>query len=99
MAPRDESARRVRARKNLAPVEGASERRADVPDPAFARRVVVEGVRPQVDGGRFPVKRVLGDTVEVRANVFADGHDLLVVILRDRPILRDGAASAGAKRG
>jgi len=38
-------------------------------------RVVIESVRPQVDGGRYPVKRVLGEEVEVHADVFADGHD------------------------
>jgi starch synthase (maltosyl-transferring) len=32
-------------------------------------------VTPQVDGGRFPVKRVVGDLFEVQADVFADGHD------------------------
>ena len=39
------------------------------------RRVIVEGLTPQVDAGRYPAKRVLGDSVEVRAAVFADGHD------------------------
>src|SRR4051812_42451430 len=38
-------------------------------------RVVVENVRPQVDCGRFPIKRVVGDTTEVQADVFTDGHD------------------------
>src|SRR5579859_3616287 len=38
-------------------------------------RVVVESVRPQVDCGRFPVKRVLGEEVRVEADVFTDGHD------------------------
>ena len=39
------------------------------------RRVIVEGVRPEIDGGRFPIKRVTGDEVTVEADVFADGHD------------------------
>jgi starch synthase (maltosyl-transferring) len=43
-----------------------------VPAPA---RVVIESVRPQVDGGRYPVKRVIGEEVLVEADVFADGHD------------------------
>src|SRR5687767_10937090 len=38
-------------------------------------RVVIESVRPQVDGGRYPVKRAVGDEVVVEADVFADGHD------------------------
>lgn len=40
-------------------------------------RVLIEGVSPQVDHGRFPAKRVAGDLVEVRARIFADGHDVL----------------------
>src|SRR6185503_3951219 len=43
-----------------------------VPAPA---RVVIESVRPQVDGGRYPAKRVIGEEVLVEADVFADGHD------------------------
>jgi starch synthase (maltosyl-transferring) len=39
------------------------------------RRVIVEGVRPELDAGRFPVKRVLGEEVTVEADVFTDGHD------------------------
>ncbi|MGH8269178.1 MAG: maltotransferase domain-containing protein, partial [Steroidobacteraceae bacterium] len=38
-------------------------------------RVVIEDLTPQVDCGRFPARRVLGDTVAVEADVFADGHD------------------------
>jgi len=38
-------------------------------------RVVIENLTPQVDCGRFPARRVLGDTVLVEADVFADGHD------------------------
>jgi starch synthase (maltosyl-transferring) len=37
--------------------------------------VVIESVRPQVDEGRYPIKRVLGEDVEVHVDVFADGHD------------------------
>ena len=38
-------------------------------------RVVIEGVRPEVDCGRFPVKRVPGESVTVEADIFVDGHD------------------------
>ena len=47
-------------------------------------RVVIEGVTPELDGGRFPVKRVVGQTVTVGADVFAEGHDRLVAMLRFR---------------
>jgi len=43
-----------------------------VPVPA---RVVIESVRPQVDAGRYPIKRVIVEEVVVEADVFADGHD------------------------
>lgn len=52
------------------------------------RRVVIEGVRPQVDGGRFPIKRAIGELVRVDADIFADGHDVIACSLLYRP---DGA--------
>ncbi len=48
------------------------------------RRVVIEGITPQVDGGRFPVKRTVGDQVAVEADVFADGHDAVAASLLAR---------------
>ena len=48
------------------------------------RRVVVEAVTPEIDAGRFPVKRVTGETVTVEADIFADGHDTLAAALRYR---------------
>jgi starch synthase (maltosyl-transferring) len=46
------------------------------------RRVVIEDVRPAVDGGRFAVKRVLGEIVAVEVDAFVDGHDQLACLLR-----------------
>ena len=40
-------------------------------------RAVIEGVRPEIDCGRFPIKRVVGDLVIVEADIFTDGHDAL----------------------
>lgn len=45
------------------------------------RRVVIENVTPQVDGGRFPAKRTVGDTVRVEADIFTDGHDSIAAVL------------------
>ena len=45
------------------------------------RRVVIEGVTPSVDEGRFPAKRAVGDVVHVEADIFADGHDVLAAEL------------------
>src|SRR5271163_1644006 len=39
------------------------------------KRVVIEAVRPQVDGGRYAVRSFLGDRVTVSAALFGDGHD------------------------
>ena len=44
-------------------------------------RVVIEAVKPEIDGGRFPIKRIIGDTVVVEADIFADGHDFLSATL------------------
>ena len=38
-------------------------------------RVVIEEVMPQVNGGRYPACRIIGDEVLVTAAVFGDGHD------------------------
>ncbi|HEY3886023.1 MAG TPA: maltotransferase domain-containing protein, partial [Vicinamibacterales bacterium] len=45
------------------------------------RRVVIEAVTPQVDDGRFPVKRTPGEHVVVEADVFADGHDAVAAVV------------------
>jgi starch synthase (maltosyl-transferring) len=50
------------------------------------RRVIVERVRPAVDDGRFPIKRTVGEAVRVRADVFADGHDLLAAAVLHRRV-------------
>lgn len=39
------------------------------------KRVIVENVLPQLNGGAFFIKRVVGEKVVVSADVFADGHD------------------------
>ncbi|MBO0690139.1 MAG: alpha-1,4-glucan--maltose-1-phosphate maltosyltransferase [Candidatus Dormibacteraeota bacterium] len=49
------------------------------------RRVVIEHVDPEIDGGRFPVKRVVGEIVHVEADVFADGHDHVAGVLLHCP--------------
>jgi len=48
------------------------------------RRVIIEQIEPRIDGGRFPIKRIEGQPVVVEADVFADSHDVLRVLLRHR---------------
>jgi starch synthase (maltosyl-transferring) len=41
------------------------------------RRVIIENVQPQVNSGRYPACRIVGDEVTVTAAIFGDGHDHL----------------------
>jgi starch synthase (maltosyl-transferring) len=47
-------------------------------------RIVIQYPAPEVDDGRFPAKRCVGDTVVVGADIFRDGHDLLRAVVRYR---------------
>ena len=51
---------------------------------ARLRRVVIENVRPEVDGGSFPIKRTVGELVRVSADVHTDGHDILTAEILHR---------------
>jgi len=44
-------------------------------------RVIIEGLKPEIDGGRFPIKRVIGERVVVEADIFADGYDAISALL------------------
>jgi len=75
-------------------VKRRPERPAATPTPAGSpappdgqdgrKRVVIEAVTPEIDAGRFPAKRVTGETVTVEADIFGDGHDTVVAVLRYR---------------
>ena len=41
----------------------------------------IEDIFPLVDGGRFPVKRIVGERVEVWADIYRDGHDVIAAAL------------------
>jgi starch synthase (maltosyl-transferring) len=47
---------------------------------------VIENLRPLLDGGRYPVKRVLGEDLAVEADVFKDGHDVVAAALKWRTL-------------
>ena len=73
---------------------GKARARVGATFPADGRaRAVIEGIAPHVDGGRFAVKRVVGDRVEVEADCFADGHDVLACVLRCTARGRDAAGT------
>lgn len=44
-------------------------------------RIVIEGVRPEVDEGRYPAKSIAGERVTVKADIYADGHEAIAAVL------------------
>jgi len=40
-------------------------------------RTIIENVTPEIDGGKYYIKRVIGEKVDVTADIFSDGHDAL----------------------
>ncbi len=53
--------------------------------PKTRSRIQIQRVWPMLDCGRYPVKRSLGDDLDVWADVFADGHDVLRAVVRYKP--------------
>jgi starch synthase (maltosyl-transferring) len=49
------------------------------------QRIYIEDIFPAVDAGRFPVKRIAGEPVDVWADIFRDGHAVLAANLVWRP--------------
>jgi starch synthase (maltosyl-transferring) len=49
------------------------------------RHIQIQQVDPQVDCGRYAVKRTVGDSVGVRARIFRDGHEELGAAIRFKP--------------
>ena len=47
---------------------------------------VIENLRPLVDGGRYPIKRVVGEDLAVDADIFKDGHDVVAAVLKWRVV-------------
>ena len=45
------------------------------------QRVIIENVKPQINGGNFPVKRTINESVQVNADIFCDGHDVITAHL------------------
>ncbi|MFQ5702357.1 MAG: maltotransferase domain-containing protein, partial [Acidobacteriota bacterium] len=55
-----------------------------VPMESMAKGVVIEGVYPELGSGRFPVKREVGDILEVWADIFQEGHDTISAVVKYR---------------
>jgi len=65
----------------------------NVPDDVGRQRAVIERVSPEIDAGRFPIKRTPGESVVVGADIFADGHDVLRAVVRHRPARSNGVSN------
>ncbi|HJU04673.1 MAG TPA: alpha-1,4-glucan--maltose-1-phosphate maltosyltransferase [Nitrospiraceae bacterium] len=48
--------------------------------------IIIQRVAPEIDGGRYPVKREVGDRLEVSADIFKEGHDVLAAVLQYRTV-------------
>ena len=46
--------------------------------------VVIENLQPLIDGGRYPIKRIIGEDLVVEADIFKDGHDVVAAVLKWR---------------
>jgi starch synthase (maltosyl-transferring) len=53
--------------------------------PVPLRRPAIEAVKPCIEGGRFPIKRTVGESVAVTAAIHADGHEVLSAAVLYRP--------------
>lgn len=49
-------------------------------------RIAIEKVMPEIDGGRFPAKRMVGDRLTVEADIFVDGHEKLAASFQIKAI-------------
>jgi starch synthase (maltosyl-transferring) len=62
-----------------------SKAREALPADTSGPRFRIEDIFPCVDGGRYPVKRVASESVEVWADIFREGHDVIAAALLWRP--------------
>ena len=47
-------------------------------------KIIIENVKPEIDGGRYPIKKEVGDSIKVTADIFKDGHDILAALVKYR---------------
>ena len=46
--------------------------------------ILIENVQPIVDGGRYPLKREVGDRIDITADIFREGHELISAVIQYR---------------
>jgi starch synthase (maltosyl-transferring) len=49
-------------------------------------RIQIQNVQPVLDCGRYPAKASVGDAIEISADIFRDGHDILGAAVRYKPL-------------
>ena len=50
--------------------------------PKTLQTLIIEHVEPELDGGRYPIKRIVGEKLDVTADIFKEGHDTIGAVLR-----------------
>jgi starch synthase (maltosyl-transferring) len=73
--------------------------RENYPTTDGRNRAVIESIEPEIDAGRFPAKRTIGDTVLVEADIFTDGHDALSAMLLYRHCDRTNSIEIPMRQG
>src|SRR5919109_528730 len=84
-APSDDRIRAESAAEH--PLEAPGEDWSVLPRPAERTappRIQILNPQPMIDCGRFPAKRTVGEWVDVSADVFRDGHEILRAVVRYR---------------
>ncbi|RUT34843.1 alpha-1,4-glucan--maltose-1-phosphate maltosyltransferase [Arsenicitalea aurantiaca] len=84
---RAKTARPRRSKTEQAPVSAPLDRVAELEalSALAARRIAIEGIDPEIDGGRFPAKAVVGQPATIEADIFPDGHEVIDAALLTRP--------------
>src|SRR5919201_2091968 len=85
-APRRRLAPRANGRASGTALPVGERGAASLPPFETYPAIAIENVQPELDGGRWPIKRVVGDAVEVSADIFKEGHDLLQARVIYHPI-------------
>src|SRR5215217_4489513 len=76
---------RINPGRKLAHQYGGGSRLANLQE--FESSIIIEAVQPEINGGRWPIKREVGDRLEVSADIYKEGHDVLSCVLRYGPLL------------
>ena len=83
------------ALRSLIPLSPRESRLIESPCSGPFPTAVIENLRPLVDGGRYPIKRVVGEDLVVEADIFKDGHDIVAAAVEMARRRRD---ATGTKR-